>query len=216
MQNIIVGLFGQAASGKDTVAAMIAPRLINYIDYDRPLITRVAFANNVKKIFCDYFGVDTAFIEQWKRNPEPPPGFLMSVRQGLQMIGDGFRKIKPSVWIDKVLNKMENVVITDGRYLNEAKTIKEKGGIVVLLDRPTHRNKDQNDSEKIMGEVTDYFANEKVDGVISDPNYPMFDYYLKNDGDISSLEEKVTKQLIPFIIEKFKLEMVLLVEKDKI
>ena len=56
---------------------------------------------------------------------------------------------------------------------------------------------------------------EGVDGVISDPNYPMFDYYLKNDGDILSLEEKITKQLIPFIIEKFKLEMVLLVEKDK-
>ena len=57
-----------------------------------------------------------------------------------------------------------------------------------------------------MGEVTDYFSNEGVDGVISDPNYPMFDYYLKNDDDILSLEEKITKQLIPFIIEKFKLE----------
>jgi len=206
MKNIIVGLFGQAASGKDTVAAMLAPRLWEYIDHDRPLVTKIAFAYNVKKIFCDYFDVDFHFIEEWKRNPEPPPGFTMNVRQALQMIGDGFRKVKNSVWIDKVLNKMQNVIITDGRYLNEAKATKEKGGIVVLIDRPSHRNTDQNDSEKIMGEVSDYFGNKYANGIIADINYPMFDYYIKNDSNLLTLEEKVIHQLIPFVIEKFQLK----------
>ena len=206
MKNIIIGLFGQAASGKDTVAAIMTPRLWQYVDYDKPLVTKVAFATNVKKIFCDYFGVDTAFIETWKRNPEPPPGFLMPVRQSLQMIGDGFRKVKDTVWIDKILNKMQNVVITDGRYLNEAKAIKEKGGIVVLLDRPTHHNQDQNDSEKIMGEVSNHFSNQQANGIVSDSKYPMFDYYLKNDGNLETLEKKIINELIPFVVNKFDLE----------
>jgi len=215
MKNIIVGLFGQAACGKDTVAGILTPKLWQYVDYEKPLVRKVAFAYNVKKIFCDYFDVDMDFIEQWKRNPEPPPGFLMNVRQALQMIGDGFRKVKSSVWIDKVIDKVANVVITDGRYLNEANTIKQKGGINVLINRPSHRNNDQNDSEKIMGEVSDYFATEETDGIVSDPNYPMFDYCLKNDNNIQSLENKVVNSLIPFIIQKFELEEVLLVEKDK-
>jgi uridine kinase len=184
MKNIIVGLFGQAASGKDTVAGMLAPRLWQYIDHEKPLVTKIAFAYNVKKIYCDYFDVDFDFIEEWKRNPEPPPGFSMNVRQALQMIGDGFRKVKNSVWIDKVLNKMQNVIITDGRYLNEAKAIKEKDGIVILIDRPSHRNADQNDSEKIMGEASDYFGNKDANGIIADSNYPMFDYYIKNDSNL--------------------------------
>jgi dephospho-CoA kinase len=50
MKNIIVGLFGQAASGKDTVAGMLAPRLWQYIDHEKPLVTKIAFAYNVKKI----------------------------------------------------------------------------------------------------------------------------------------------------------------------
>jgi hypothetical protein len=101
---------------------------------------------------------------------------------------------------------MQNVIITDGRYLNEAKAIKEKDGIVVLIDRPSHRNADQNDSEKIMGEVSDYFGNKDANGIIADSNYPMFDYYIKNDSSISNLEEKIIQQLIPSIVEKFELK----------
>jgi len=215
MKNIIIGLFGQAACGKDTIANILTPRLWQYIDYEKPLVRKVAFAYNVKKIFCDYFDVDMDFIEQWKRNPEPPPGFLMNVRQSLQMIGDGFRKIKSSIWIDKVIDKVANVVITDGRYLNEANTIKQKGGINILVNRPSHRNNDQNDSEKIMGEVSEYFTTKNVCGYLVSEKYPMFDYCLNNNGDIQDLEKKVVNSLIPFIIKKFELEEVLLVEKGK-
>ena len=104
------------------------------------------------------------------------------------------------------MNKMQNVIITDGRYLNEAKAIKEKDGIVVLIDRPSHRNTDQNDSEKIMGEASDYFGNKDANGIIADSNYPMFDYYMKNDSNLLSLEDKIVQQLIPFIVEKFELK----------
>ncbi len=203
MKNIIIGLFGQAASGKDTVADMIIPLLNQHMDENKAAVRKVAFAYNVKKIFCDYFDVDFNFIEQWKRNPEPPPGFLMTVRQSLQMIGDGFRQVKASVWIDKLINKASNVIITDGRYINEAHAIKQKGGINILVNRPSHRNDDQNGSEKTMGEVSDYFLDKGIEGLISDKTYAMFDYHLKNDGDIVNLEDKVANNLINFIIQKF-------------
>lgn len=203
MKNIIVGLFGQAAAGKDTVADILIPLLNQFKDENKPVLRKAAFAYNVKKIFCDYFDVDFNFIEQWKRNPEPPPGFTMSVRQSLQMIGDGFRKVKSSVWIDKLINKAHNVIITDGRYLNEANAIRQKGGINILVNRPSHRNNDQNDSEKTMGEVSEYFTAKNVSGYLVSEKYPMFDYCLNNDGNMQDLENKISNNLISFIMKNF-------------
>jgi hypothetical protein len=203
MKNIIIGLFGQAAAGKDTVADMLIDLLNNFKDENKPVLRKIAFAYNVKKIFCDYFDVDFNFIEQWKRNPESPPGFSMNVRQSLQMIGDGFRKVKNSVWIDKLINKASNVIVTDGRYLNEAIAIRQKGGINILINRPSHRNNDQNDSEKIMGEVSEYFTDKKVSGYLISEKYPMFDYCLNNDGNLKDLENKISDDLIHFILKSF-------------
>ena len=115
-------------------------------------------------------------------------------------------KLKNSVWIDKVLNKMQNVIITDGRYLNEAKAVKEKMVLSFSLIVPVIVTLIKNDSEKIMGEASDYFGNKGSNGIVADSNYPMFDYYIKNDSNISNLEEKVIQQLIPFIVEKFELK----------
>lgn len=203
MKNIIIGLFGQAAAGKDTVADILISLLNQFKDENKPVLRKAAFAYNVKKIFCDYFDVDFEFIEQWKRNPEPPPGFTMNVRQSLQMIGDGFRKVKSSVWIDKLINTAFNVIITDGRYLNEANAIRQKGGINILVNRPSHRNNDQNDSEKIMGEVSEYFTIKNVSGYLISEKYPMFDYCLNNDGTMQDLENKISNNLISFILKNF-------------
>jgi hypothetical protein len=115
-----IAAFGQAAFGKDVLSNYLKEKLNNGILWER-----ASFADAVKRVFEESFGYDREFIEKWKRIPEPPEGLELPVRQSLQLIGDGFRKVKNSVWIDKVLNKMQNVIITDGRYLNEAKAIKE-------------------------------------------------------------------------------------------
>jgi hypothetical protein len=202
MKNIIIGLAGQAASGKDTVAGMLAPLIDEYLPSNQKM-TQKAFAYNVKKIYCDYFDVDFDFIEKWKRIPTPPPGFLMPVRQALQMIGDGFRKVKPTVWIDKALNNPINITINDVRYINEAKAIKNKGGIVILIDRPSHRNTDQNDSEKEVGQVVADINKKGIVGELNHPDYPMFDYFLLNDGSISDLAYAVENELILYVLDKF-------------
>src|SRR4051812_9353848 len=101
----VIALAGQLCVGKDEVADYLVQRLNGRYDRDDPAERvrrafpdrrrweRASFAGAVKKVFCDAFGVDLAFIEAWKRNPAPPPGMLMPVRQALQFIGDGFRQI---------------------------------------------------------------------------------------------------------------------------
>jgi hypothetical protein len=201
MSKTIIGLAGQAASGKDTVANILIPHLNQISGFT---FVRNSFAGNVKKIFAQAFGVDLDFIEEWKRKDVAPQNFLVPVRRGLQMIGDGFRQIKSDVWIEFVLKNPQNdLVISDVRYCNEALQIKKYQGINVCLIRPDMMNNDTNDSEKIMGQIALHFDRMGYDGsIVYDENYPMFDYFLKNDGDLKKLEDRVVNELLPYIKSK--------------
>lgn len=199
MDKIIIGIAGQAAAGKDTLADFLIPEINKLINSK---IEKASFAGNVKKIFANAFGVTHEFIEEWKRISSPPPNFLIPVRKGLQLIGDGFRQIKSDVWIDFVLsNPLNNIIISDVRYCNEAIKIKQKGGLNILIYRANTFNNDDNDSEKIIGNIAKYFENKGENGIINfDENYPMFDYFIQNDGTLDDLKEKATKHLLPFIM----------------
>jgi hypothetical protein len=60
----VIACSGQAQNGKDTVADRLCLKL-NERHPEAPW-TRAAFALNVKKVYCDTFGVDMAFVEEWK------------------------------------------------------------------------------------------------------------------------------------------------------
>ena len=135
----IIGVAGQMRAGKDT----ISDYLTTIIGFER-----ASFAANVKRVFCETFGVNLEFVEKWKVIPEVPPCFSSTVRQGLQQIGDGFRKIKGDIWVElvfRVLNK--NIVISDGRYINELERIRKEKGLNILVWRPGYENNDPNGSE---------------------------------------------------------------------
>lgn len=166
---------------------------------------RGSLANPVKDIYCQAFGVTREFIEKWKRNPEPPPGFKQNVRKGLQVIGDGFRKIKEDVWIEIALkDESEKPVISDGRYGNEAVIVRAKGGLAILLYRPEFLNDDPNDSEAEIRPVLEYYYANVVEGPISEETrkslkYPSYDYFLINDGTLEDLYQKIDTQVIPWL-----------------
>jgi len=65
-----------------------------------------------------------------------------------------------------------NWAITDVRFPNEAKAIKDKGGIIVRIERPG------------FGPVNDHFSETALD------NY-QFDYTINNDGDFEKLYESI-------------------------
>lgn len=211
----IITACGQLGVGKDTLSDYLAEKLNTPCNKGcqntcKPWVRR-AFATAVKDIYCDSFGVDREFIEKWKRNPEPPPGMITNVRQGLQMIGDGFRKIKPDIWIDIALRYEGRQIISDLRYINEAKAVKQKNGINILMFREGYLNDDPNRSEAELRPLVEYCMNHVPEGVIDLTNskvYPVgldyFDMFIYNNDGKEELYKKIDSMVIPFIKEKQK------------
>lgn len=208
----VIGVAGQMQNGKDTIADYIA----EHVGWER-----YAFATGVKKVYCDAFGIDLGFIEQWKTNPEPPPGFEMPVRQGLQFIGDGFRKIVPNIWIDRCFNWLEDqgpTVLSDVRYMNEAKTItncnNDGFGLTILVWRPGMENDDPNGSETQMRPYMQWCRDTGYEGWISNwedsgdaeqdrpEGIENIAVFIRNDGSISDLFKKIDKHIIPVLQSK--------------
>jgi hypothetical protein len=172
---------------------------------------RSAFANAVKEVFETSFGVTREFTENWKRNPESPPGMLQSVRKSLQFIGDGFRQIKSDIWIEIALrDESKNKIFSDGRYINEAAAIKARGGIMIVLYRPGFLNDDPNSSEAQIRPIIEFCGKYLEEGPIPSDlalkygaevptGIQHYDYFIKNDGSIEDLYDKVDKKLVPFI-----------------
>jgi len=202
----IIGIAAQLANGKDVVADYLVQQL-NKRNKTGTWV-RAAFANAVKKVFEDSFGVDREFVEQWKRNPDPPPGMKMNVRKGLQFIGDGFRQIKENIWIEIALRDETQKVISDSRYINEAKAIYEENGNNIVLWRPGYENDDPNPSESQIYPIVKWCLDTQQDGVIirNSRGFPKppdgiqyYDYFLRNDGTIEQLYSKIDEHLIPLI-----------------
>jgi hypothetical protein len=185
-------------SGKNVVGDHICSRLG---------FRTASFAKPVKDIFCKAFVVDLEFLEEWKVNNQPPPKFKKTVRQGLQFIGDGFREIYPDVWVDYAFaNSSPKSCFTDGRYLNELKSVRAAGGMNILIWRPTHENNDSNESEAQIKRVVDWFVSQGTrDGMVDcsgkecPPGCEMVDFFLVNDGTLLDLYRKVDEIVIPVV-----------------
>jgi hypothetical protein len=203
-------IFGQLGNGKDVVANYLVKQLNNQRLYLEDKWQRIGFADALKKVFMSSFDVSWEFIEEWKRKDEVPPNFDLNVRKSLQQIGDGFRKIQSDVWIRIALKNKFNIICSDGRYMNEAKMVREQGGFNILLWRKNFENDDPNPSESQIRPYVDYFAKNYKNGPINDLpvlNPPFdglqyFDYFLINDGSLDDLYDKIDKSLIPCIKER--------------
>lgn len=205
-----VGVGGQMQNGKDTIA-----------DYLHDVFSweRNAFAAGVKKVFCDTFGVDEAFIEKWKVIPEPPPGFLKPVRQSLQFIGDGFREIQGDVWLKKpFLNREDSVIISDARYINELDKIFSVNGTNILVWHPERENDDPNGSEKQIKPAVDFWKKTNIEGDTGDfllnldPNEltslpegaDLIHLFIRNDGTVQDLYKKIDEIVVPYLKNRYK------------
>lgn len=216
-----IAIAGQAQNGKDTVADYLAQSLNERDDNDSPWV-RTAFAKSVKRIYCDIFKKDLDFIEQWKTCPEPPPGMDMAVRQSLQFIGDGFRKIQSKVWINETLSGPERKIISDARYINELMGVQQRGGFNILVIRPNMLNTDPCGSERQMRQFADFvlrnnpeFKSDSTfrrfkkfvcglcrDDSLPPPGWEYINSVIINDGTISDLYRKID-QLLPIINNHF-------------
>jgi len=203
----VVGIAGQAQFGKDTLADRLAEKL-NEAGADW---SRTSFAENVKRVYAEIFDVNFDFIEKWKTNPDPPPGFDKNVRKSLQFIGDGFREIKEKIWIDLRFRDQRPQVISDVRYPNEFMRVSKEGGLNILVGRPDKLSDDPNGSEALIRPYVEWFLNNTTGSVVetkglnfegAPENANHFDLFVRNDGSKERLLSLVDEEVVPFV-QKF-------------
>lgn len=131
---IVIGLTGRARAGKDTTAAIMR---------DAAGFSRVALADPLKRAAREIFGfTDVELNGALKETVHPFWGF--SPRQALQRMGtEGMRlTFGDDVWLkaaerDIADRCLSRVVITDVRFENEARWVREKmRGQVWRVERP--------------------------------------------------------------------------------
>jgi len=115
----VIGITGQAGSGKDTVFSMFEA-LLPELD-----VVRVAFGDEVKKEYAEHYGLDLEVLYDEGKKTH---------RIGLQEWGTEHRRAaNKNYWIDKIKTQVDFlvktadlVVITDVRFINEAEFLKNE------------------------------------------------------------------------------------------
>lgn len=153
----IIGITGVARVGKDT--------LFKCISSINPNLTlrRAAFADELKKE-CDSFLMENINISAFTEKDEEKD----IIRPFLVTYGTHVRrKLDQNCWIKKLNEKInaseqsECFVITDVRFVNEAKWIKNKGGMLVHLSRNgiLPANDDESEQDPILKSMADLNIN---------------------------------------------------------
>ena len=153
---MIIAICGHKFSGKSTVARL----LHNATSY-----RVVSFADKLKDVTCvlsgctredleDYDFKETQLVPDYLRpyclNAEKP-----TFRAFLQYFGsEVMRGVNDNIWIDCTLSNCGNdCIVSDCRFPNEAKAVKERGGIVIKVVRPLAKAEDAHQSETMIDEI---------------------------------------------------------------
>ena len=147
---MLIGITGQKFSGKSTVAKMLS-EILGY-----PI---VSFADKLKDVTCTLSGCTREQLEDYDfKENQLVPIYMQpycgnadkpTFRAFLQHFGSELmRNINDNIWIDStLLNCGENAIISDCRFPNEAKAIREKGGIIIKIVRDGVTSNDTHQSE---------------------------------------------------------------------
>ena len=150
---MLIAITGHKFSGKSTVARL----LHNATGWEI-----VSFATPLKKMVCALVGCTMDDLEDYdyKENTEVPEHLWAycanckhTVRALMQGLGDLMRKENPNVFIECTLNSKGDYLVSDCRFPNEAKAVKERGGIVIKVMRPDVKASDSHQSETRIDEI---------------------------------------------------------------
>ena len=205
---MIVGVTGLIGSGKDTIA--------NYLTTFHGF-KKESFANSLKDAVAHVFGWDREMLEgttkssrEWREQVDPwwaerldmpnlTPRWILQY-WGTEVCRKGFHD---DIWIasleHKLLKSTDNVVISDCRFANEVKAIKNAGGITIRVmrgsdpewyDAAIQYNKGPNGNSlwalsKAKLEKLKIHASEYSSVGLT------YDYYLENNGSIDDLYKQV-------------------------
>jgi hypothetical protein len=209
MNTKFIGLSGKKGCGKNTVGEMIKESL--------SFATLYALADPIKEIAISHFGVPADLVNapnsiretydtgwRWENVPGSNKTGPITIRQLLQFIGtELFRNNFDNEFWNKLMlkrgEKNQLTIITDVRFPNEVRTIKEAGGIVVRIYGGNTIGGDQHPSEVSL-DMYDAMADQCKSQLLYIKNKPSgssrlykidghdFDFLLYNTGDLESLE----------------------------
>ena len=141
---MIIGLSGRIGSGKDTVADYLVKQ---------HSFKRYSYAGVVKDCLSLIFGWDRELLNGYtveSRNFREQPDVWWSKRLGIENFSPRFamqhiatdvlrKHFRDEIWVasmeNKLKNETQNCVVTDCRFPNEIRGIKQSGGIVVRVRR---------------------------------------------------------------------------------
>lgn len=195
---MIIGISGKKQCGKDTVCKIIKALDIwnRYGDGDMLTFVKMllktpsplgsiwykhAYADKLKQVLSIILNVNVAAFEDnifKMSNSEiaKPEGGYYTNRELLQRFGTEVgRSISPTLWVDALFTSYSEDdywIIPDVRFPSEAKAIKDRGGIIIRVDRETFSH-DNHPSETALDD------------------YEGFDYRIDNNNDIEHLIDKV-------------------------
>lgn len=173
---MIIGVSGYAQSGKDEIAKIA-------LEYG---FERAAFADTLREalmalnpligvsVYLNDFVTMLGWEEAKRKSPE--------IRRLLQRMGTeaGREIFGENIWVNKTLGGLDpakHYIITDVRYKNEAKAIRDLGGQMWRVVRPGTGPVNKHKSEV---DLDDY----------------NFDFTIKNDGDLANLKHLVDKMML--------------------
>jgi hypothetical protein len=205
----IIGVCGFIGSGKDT----IADYLTNFHGFRRE-----SFANSLKDAVAQVFGWDRTMLEgrtkqarEWREQVDPWWADRLGMphltpRWVLQYWGTEVcrKAFHDDIWIASLENKLRNstddIVISDCRFPNEIKSIKDAGGIVIRVKRgeePVWYNDaiDMNAGDRCMHYAIAKERIRKLGIHASETAWvgTNFDCVLENNSSIDDLYRKVDK-----------------------
>ena len=204
---MIIGVCGFIGSGKDT----IADYLTNFHGFRRE-----SFANTLKDAVSAVFGWDRVLLEgrtkqarEWREQRDEwwserlgrdiTPRWVLQY-WGTEVCRKGFHD---DIWIASLENKLRNstddIVISDCRFPNEIKSIRDAGGMIVWVKRGELPEWYDDAISVNKGQIQNYNWALSVDrlkrlGIHASETAwvgTKFDAVLDNDGSIDDLFEKV-------------------------
>lgn len=168
----LIGITGHKGSGKDTAVA----RLEGFVQLRFADCLKAMIRTYLRYLALQETEIDKLLEDQEYKN-RPSPFFLgKTPRHVMQTLGTewGRNLIGGNIWVDATMANAaqhNNVVITDVRFLNEAKAVKDAGGILVKIKRPGNIG-DGHESESYIDQME-------------------VDYTIKNDSTIESLQQRM-------------------------
>lgn len=181
---MVIGISGKIGSGKDTFANCF----IEHVDNEYGIMfENKKFAYNLKKIVSILTGAPMEDVMSREGKLKYLPEWGMTIGEMQQKVGtEAIRNnIHSDAWVLSLFgdyNENEDFwIVTDVRFKNEAKIIKEKGGILIRLNGDPLNSKSGDNRNMVHQSEIDL------------DDYQGFDYVYENVPPISNLNEFVKK-----------------------